>query len=105
MINARKWGAVFLGHGPTSHALVAYEAEILPATSRIVLTNRGAGPDSILDVAAERSGGQFDDIEDVISKQEMAEHGKKYKAIAGFGITETIAKPRTIAQGARYNGR
>ena len=84
------------------HALQAFEAEMRPITSTIILTNRSAGPDKILDVVEERCGGQFDRIEEVIARSELSEHAANYKRIAGFGIRETNEKPRTIAEGARF---
>ncbi len=45
-----------------------------------------------------RANGAFENIEDVIPREERAEHGRKYKAIAGFGIEEPNAKPRTIPE-------
>ncbi len=100
--DARKLVAAFLAHGLTSDALLAYEAEMLPVTSKIILTNRTAGPDKILDVVEQRCGGQFDRIEDVIPHAEMAEHAATYKRIAGFGIEETNARPPIIPSGARF---
>lgn len=102
IIDARQLGLMFLKHGLTPEALNAYEAMMLPITSKVVLTNRVAGPDSILDVVEERCGGEFDNIEDVISHEEMTEHARKYKALAGFGIDETNAKPRTIPENERF---
>ncbi len=101
IIDARQLGVVFLDHGVNAAALQAYEAKMLPPASKVVLMNRGSGPDSILGVVEERCGGVFDDIEDVIPKAELAAHAAKYKAAAGFGIAETNAAPQTIATGAK----
>lgn len=102
IIDARKLVAAFLAHGLQEAALQAFEAEMRPITSTIILTNRSAGPDKILDVVEERCGGQFDRIEEVIARSELSEHAANYKRIAGFGIRETNEKPRTIAEGARF---
>ncbi len=102
IIDARELGAAFLKHGLNEQALQAYEAKMRPPNSRVVLINRTAGPDSILDTVEERCGGQFDDIEDVIPKEEMAAHAEKYKMAAGFGIDETNRKAPTIAAGAKW---
>ncbi len=101
IIDALTIGAAFLRHGITPEALEAYEADMRPITSRVVLTNRVAEPDQILDVVEERCGGQSDRIDDVISQEELAEHAATYKAIAGYGIQSTNEKPPTIPQGAR----
>ena len=72
-----------------------------PPNNKVILINRTAGPDKILDFVEERCGGQFDQIEDVITQEELAEHARVYKAIAGFGIQSTNDKPDIIPAGAR----
>jgi 2-polyprenyl-6-methoxyphenol hydroxylase-like FAD-dependent oxidoreductase len=103
IIDARKLGRAFLDHGPGPAALQAYEDEMRPLTSKVILTNRVAGPDQILDVVEERCGGRFGQIEEVISREELAAHADRYKAIAGFAIAATNNAPATIAQGARLS--
>lgn len=102
IIDARKLGRAFLEHGLTPEALQAYEAQMRPVTTQVVLTNRVAGPDHILDLVEERSGGRFGHIEEVISQRELADHGVRYKAIAGYGIAATNDAPPTIPAGARW---
>ncbi|MCB1523847.1 MAG: flavin-dependent oxidoreductase, partial [Rhodoblastus sp.] len=94
----------FLDHGATPQALEAYEAEMRPATTKVVLTNRTAGPDAILDVIEERCGGEFEKIEDVISREELADHANAYKKIAGFAVDTLNAAPAIIPEGARARG-
>jgi len=86
IIDARKLGRAFLDYGLTPEALHAYEAEMRPATAKVIETNRIAGPDQILDLVEERCGGRFLRIEDVISRQELDDHGARYKAIAGYAV-------------------
>jgi 2-polyprenyl-6-methoxyphenol hydroxylase-like FAD-dependent oxidoreductase len=100
--DARKLVAAFLEHGLSPNALEVYEAEMRPATSTIILMNRTAGPDKILDIVEARCGGQFDHIHDVISEQELAAHAATYKASAGYGIAETNARPPIVPAGADY---
>ena len=57
----------FLEHGVNEDALQAYEAERRPA-GKIVLANRGDGPDKILDIVDERAPDGFEDIEEVLSR-------------------------------------
>lgn len=102
IVDARKLGRHLLEHGVTAKALEAYEAELLPATRKMQMTNRsGGGPDAVLQMIEDRCGGQFDRIEDVASHEELAEHAEKYKRIAGFSIEALNALPRTIPEGAR----
>lgn len=103
LIDARKLGRAFLDHGLGPQALQAYEAEMRPITSKVVLTNRVAGPDQILDVVEERCGGWFERVEDVISQQELAEHAARYKAIAGYAVEATNAAAATVPAGAQLS--
>lgn len=101
IIDARKLGAAFLEHGVGAKTLEVYETEMRPQTAQVTLMNRVAGPDSILDLVEQRADGAFTDISEVMSKEELAAHADKYKAAAGYGIEDTNARPRTIAEGAR----
>ena len=101
IIDARKLGRAFLDHGVEPQALSAYEDEMRPVTSKVILTNRVAGPDQILDVVEERCGGRFVSIDEVISQDELAAHADRYKAIAGYAIAATNEAPSTIPQGSR----
>jgi 2-polyprenyl-6-methoxyphenol hydroxylase-like FAD-dependent oxidoreductase len=66
-------------------ALKAYEAERLPATTQVVLTNRSNPPDAILQEVWRRTGDKpFRHIDDVISQAELANLLKRYQRVAGF---------------------
>ncbi|HZA49899.1 MAG TPA: flavin-dependent oxidoreductase [Myxococcaceae bacterium] len=66
-------------------ALRAYEDERLPATTRVVLTNRSTPPDVILREIYLRTGDKpFDRIEDVISEEELRALSDNYKQVAGY---------------------
>lgn len=69
-------------------ALRAYEAERLPVTSQVVLTNRSTPPDVIIQEVWRRTGDRpFDAIEDVITAEELTQMSQRYKEIAGFSVT------------------
>jgi 2-polyprenyl-6-methoxyphenol hydroxylase-like FAD-dependent oxidoreductase len=66
-------------------ALKAYEERRLPPTSQVVLTNRSAPPDAVLEEVYRRTGDKpFRHIDDVISQSELAGLLKRYQRIAGF---------------------
>jgi 2-polyprenyl-6-methoxyphenol hydroxylase-like FAD-dependent oxidoreductase len=66
-------------------ALKAYEAERLPATSKVVLTNRESPPDSILQEVWKRTGDRpFQRIEDVITQDELVALSRSYEKVAGY---------------------
>jgi hypothetical protein len=75
-----------------AQALFEYEAERLPRTSAVVLANRAAPPDTIIREVWERTGDQpFDQIQDVISSQEIAAISRRYQQVAGYSLEELKA--------------
>ena len=69
-------------------ALAAYEEIRRPATSKIVLANRGEGPDIILQIAEDRAPDGFDNIDDVIPPEELETISSRYKQTAGFSLKQ-----------------
>jgi 2-polyprenyl-6-methoxyphenol hydroxylase-like FAD-dependent oxidoreductase len=66
-------------------ALQQYEARRLEATARIVRMNRLNPPDAILREVYQRTGDRpFGNIEDVISREELAALSEGYKRVAGY---------------------
>ena len=66
-------------------ALKAYEALRLPATSKVVLTNRQNPPDAIIREVFERTSDKpFASIDDVISREELLAITDGYKRVAGY---------------------
>ena len=77
--------AAFVAEREPMRALAAYEAKRLPATSEVVLTNRRAPPDRILQEVFKRTGDKpFRHIDDVISPEELAAMSESYKRVAGY---------------------
>ena len=65
-------------------ALVRYEGERREATAKIVLANRGNGPDQVMQLAEERAPEGFSHVNDVIPQAELEEISARYKQTAGF---------------------
>jgi 5-methylphenazine-1-carboxylate 1-monooxygenase len=65
-------------------ALLNYEKQRLDTTSKIVLLNRGNGPDKIMDIIEQRAPNGFKNVNDVISSAELEEISNQYKRVAGF---------------------
>ncbi|KAF2731441.1 FAD/NAD(P)-binding domain-containing protein [Polyplosphaeria fusca] len=82
-------------------ALKAYEQERLPATAKIVMANRANGPDHVLQLAEERAPGGFDNVYDVIPKDELEGIGRAYKAVAGFEMNAVNSKANATEGTAR----
>ena len=75
------------GGGDLRAALQRYQAARLPATARVVETNRTLPPDFIIMKADELSGGKpFDNIDALISQDELRAISDNYKQIAGFAL-------------------
>ncbi len=101
IIDARVIGAKFLEYGLVPQALQSYEDDVRPVTTGVGKANRaGGGPDGVLQRVEDLCGGEFDDIDDVIPRAELAAHAEKYKSIAGFSIAELNTRPQTIPSGA-----
>jgi 2-polyprenyl-6-methoxyphenol hydroxylase-like FAD-dependent oxidoreductase len=72
-------------HQDWAEALAIYEAQRLPATANVVLTNRINPPDAILRVVYERTGDKpFERIGDVVSHDELVAITDAYKRVAGY---------------------
>ncbi|MGY6709481.1 MAG: flavin-dependent oxidoreductase [Rhizobiaceae bacterium] len=96
IVDARVLARELRDRGTRSDALEAYEEVRRPATSRIVLANRGNGPDQIMQTVEERCGGVFGDIAEVLSRQELEETATAYKKLAGFDIEHLNGAPPII---------
>ena len=101
IVDARYLGHCFLEHGVNSTALNAYDAHLVPRTRDLVLTNRTAGPDAVMQLIEDRCGGQFDQLADVASTEELVAHADAYKRTAGFAVDILNKQPRLIPEGAR----
>lgn len=75
-------------------ALQRYEAERLPATARVVETNRTVPPDFIIMKADALSGGQPfpGTIDDLVSQEELRRISEDYQRVAGFALDKARAK-------------
>ena len=75
-------------------ALKAYEDARLPATSKIVVQNRTAPPNVIVDAVEQRTGGKrFERLEDIISQDEMKAIFERYQKVAGYHVQQ-VSRPQ-----------
>jgi len=100
IIDARCLGAMFIEHGCNSAALEAFDKAYCGPVSQLILRNRGAGPFGILNLVDDRCGGVFENIEDVVSKQELEAFMQNYKQAAGFAMDALNSAAPTIAEGS-----
>jgi 2-polyprenyl-6-methoxyphenol hydroxylase-like FAD-dependent oxidoreductase len=75
-------------------ALKAYEDARRPATSKIVLQNRSAPPNVIVDTVEQRTGGKrFDKLDDIITQDEMKAIFERYQKVAGYHVQQ-VSRPQ-----------
>jgi 2-polyprenyl-6-methoxyphenol hydroxylase-like FAD-dependent oxidoreductase len=85
ILDARVLSDALSHSGDPIAALKVYEDQRLPATRDVVLANRRAPPDAILQEVFRRTGDKpFRSIDDVISREELAALSESYKRIAGY---------------------
>ena len=86
IIDARKLAFYLKVNGTNEKALLSYEKEMLPLTTKITFANRSSGPDALLQVVEDRCEGSFKNIREIISQNELEAHSEKYKSVAGLNI-------------------
>ena len=65
-----------------------------PRVERILRANRGKGPDAVMQMVEDRTGGtRYDDINTVIPRAELAAHAEHYKQLAGFSVDVLNGQP------------
>ena len=81
-------------------ALHAYEDDRRPAMTGLLERNRAGGPEQVMRVVAERAPRGFDDVHDVIGRDELAEIATAFKRAAGFEPEQLRARPSFSRPGA-----
>jgi 2-polyprenyl-6-methoxyphenol hydroxylase-like FAD-dependent oxidoreductase len=89
IIDAATLGRLLKSEADPVAALQSYEAIRMPVTARIVLQNRSAPPNVIVDTVEQRTGGQrFDRLEDIISQDELRAIFERYQKVAGYHVNQ-----------------
>jgi 2-polyprenyl-6-methoxyphenol hydroxylase-like FAD-dependent oxidoreductase len=85
ILDARSLADALAANADPAEALKVYELDRLPKTREVVLANRRAPPDRILQEVYRRTGDKpFASIDDVISREEIVALSESYKRVAGF---------------------
>ncbi|MER5931122.1 flavin-dependent oxidoreductase [Streptomyces sp. NPDC002054] len=74
-------------------ALAAYEAERLPALTRIQQAARRQGPEVVIDLAHERAPEGFDRVQDVFPGTELADISADFARLGGFDPEHVNHRP------------
>lgn len=96
ILDARTLVGCLRCHGDdVERALAVYDARRRPATSRIVLANRGMGPERPMQLVEERAPDGLRDtaLHEVISPEEILAVTEGYRTTAGFGVDELNQRP------------
>jgi 2-polyprenyl-6-methoxyphenol hydroxylase-like FAD-dependent oxidoreductase len=88
LIDAATLATELAAGGDAQAALQRYEAVRLPATAKVVETNRTVPPDFIIMKADELAGHRKfpGTIDDLISQEELRQISEDYKQVAGFSL-------------------
>ena len=110
ILDARVLAREILDKGETEAALLAYEAERRPATTDLVLLNRGNGPELVMQMVEDRAPNGFKVVTEVLTAQELEDVAANYKRVAGFQVDKLNAKPPIVprppvASSTRYRPR
>ena len=84
ILDTESLGTALAEEPDVARALVRYEGERREATGKIVLANRGNGPDQVMQLAEERAPQGFEHVNDVIAQEELEAIAARYKQTAGF---------------------
>jgi 2-polyprenyl-6-methoxyphenol hydroxylase-like FAD-dependent oxidoreductase len=101
ILDARVLTREIAAHGATQAALEAYEAERRPATTQLVLLNRGNGPEQVMQLVEERAPNGYSTVTEVLSQKELEDIAANYKRVAGFQVDALNAKPPIVPREAR----
>lgn len=94
ILDARMLAQLLHSNSDPRAALRAYQDGRLNTVNSIVLKNRTAPPDSIIELVEQRTGGKrFDRIEDVITADEIRGIHEGYQRVAGYD-RESVARAR-----------
>jgi 5-methylphenazine-1-carboxylate 1-monooxygenase len=94
ILDARTLTGCLLCHADdVTSALQRYDEVRRPATSAIVLANRGLGPELPLQLVEERAPEGFERLSDVISAEEIQEVTDGYRKMAGFSLQQLHDRP------------
>ena len=94
ILDARTLTGCLLCHvDDVEHALHRYDEVRRPATSAIVLANRGLGPELPMQLVEQRAPDGFANLSDVIAPDEILEVTDGYRKMAGFSLQQLHERP------------
>ena len=98
ILDARVLAGCLVAAGRVVTAFERYERIRLPATAAVVRANRGLGPEVPMQLVHERAPDGFDDVNSVITRDEIDEVTEAYRSTAGFALSALEADPRSLVE-------
>ncbi|MET0296935.1 MAG: flavin-dependent oxidoreductase [Microbacterium sp.] len=96
ILDARTLAYHLAGSSSVDAALSAYDADRRPAMTRLLALTRQTGPERVMQLAYERAPGGFDDVHDVIPRDELQAIADEYKQAAGFAPDVLNTRPSLV---------
>ncbi|MFD8519455.1 flavin-dependent oxidoreductase [Streptomyces capillispiralis] len=96
IVDARVLARELASRDTPAAALAAYEAERLPALTRLQAGARRRGPEVVIDLAHERAPDGFEDVTEVFPGDELRDISAEFARLGGFD-PETVNAPRPRA--------
>lgn len=93
VVDARVLAQALLTEATVEAALKSYETQRLKPMAEITLKNRELGPELAMQIAEDRAPNGFANVEEVISRDEMAAITENYKRSAGFDSASVNNRP------------
>jgi len=93
VVDARVLAQALLTEPSVETALESYQIQRLKPMAEITLKNRELGPELAMQIAEDRAPQGFTNVEDVISREEMAAITENYKRAAGFDSASVNTRP------------
>jgi 2-polyprenyl-6-methoxyphenol hydroxylase-like FAD-dependent oxidoreductase len=93
LIDVRTLADILARQPEARAAFVEYEAARRDATAQVVRTNRASPPDLINIRVEELTGDKpFENLDSLITQDELRAISENYKKVAGFGLTDVVAR-------------
>jgi 2-polyprenyl-6-methoxyphenol hydroxylase-like FAD-dependent oxidoreductase len=96
ILDARVLAGCLRAEPDVVRAFERYERTRLPATAAIVQANRRLGPELPMQMVYERAPDGFDDVDAVITRQEIDDVTEAYRTTAGFALSALQNDPRSL---------
>jgi 5-methylphenazine-1-carboxylate 1-monooxygenase len=103
IIDARMLSAALLNESNPTEAIKRYDAERRPTMNDIVLRNRHFGPEAALQLVEERAPHGFEQIDDVVSRQDLQNIVEVFSSAAGLNAETVNSRPSFVSSGKLAN--